>query len=239
MLSSPPTLSVIVPCWNDLPALESLLVQLGTLEGLHEIVVGDASTPPVADEVARLCQRRGARLVSGLRANRGRQMNDAARLATGDTLLFQHADTQLEQAHVDALRERLSDARVVGGGFYRKFDARHPCLRWLEGVNRWINRRGGTIFGDQSLFARREVFQRMGGFKEIPLMEDVDFSRRLRKAGRVALLDPPLATSARRSARRGSWRTSMENGLLLLLFNLGVSPQRLHGWYYRDRLGAG
>lgn len=234
-----PTLSVIIPCWNDFAALQSLLERLRSLRGVYEIIVGDASCPPHADEVLRLCREHGAEVVHGLLANRGRQLNAAAAQARGDVLLFQHADTQLDQSHVDALLASARDSRIAGGGFYRKFDQRHPCLYWLEGVNRWINRSGGTIFGDQSIFVRREVFQKMGGFAEIALMEDVDFSKRLRKAGKVILLDPPLATSARRSARRGSWRTSVENGLLLLLFHLGVSPQKLHGFYYRNRLGAG
>lgn len=235
---STPTLSVIVPCWNDRVALESLLENLRGCAP-HEIIVGDASSGEAADDIAALCRSSGARLVAGLTPNRGRQMNAAARMATGDLLLFQHADTAIDSSHFAALRALGMNGHVAGGGFYRKFDQRHPHLSWLEGFNRWLNRRGGTIFGDQSIFVRREVFEQLGGFAEIPLMEDVEFSRRLRRAGKVVLLDPPLATSARRSQRRGSWRTSIENGTLLFLFHLGVSPARLHGWYYRHRVGAG
>jgi GT2 family glycosyltransferase len=98
------------------------------------------------------------------------------------------------------------------------------------------SRRGGTLYGDQSIFVRREVFLQLGGFAKIPLMEDVEFSRRLRAAGKIALLDPPTQTSARRHAGRGAWRTSVQNALFIVLYRFGVAPERLHRWYYRDRL---
>ena len=105
---------------------------------------------------------------------------------------------------------------------------------WLESVARFLTRRGGTLYGDQSIFVRREVFQRLGGFAKIPLMEDVEFSRRLRAAGKIAVLDPPVASSGRRHLRKGAWRTSVQNGLFIVLYKLGVSPHRLHRWYYGE-----
>jgi GT2 family glycosyltransferase len=90
------------------------------------------------------------------------------------------------------------------------------------------------LYGDQSIFVRRDQYNALGGFPPIPLMEDVEFSRRLRRAGKIALLEPPLVTSARRHATQGSWRTSVRNGTLLLLHRIGVSPYRLHRWYYRE-----
>jgi hypothetical protein len=80
------------------------------------------------------------------------------------------------------------------------------------------------------------MFLQLGGFLKIPLMEDVEFSRRLRAAGKTVVLDPPVRTSPRRHARRGAWRTSIQNGLFIVLYKFGVSPERLHRWYYRDRL---
>lgn len=105
---------------------------------------------------------------------------------------------------------------------------------WLEGWNRILAEKGGTLFGDQSIFVRRDVFERMGGYRAFPLMEDVDFSKRLLNEGRRVVLDPPITTSARHHMKRGSWRTSLRNGTMLLLFALGASPDFLHAWYYRN-----
>ena len=160
-------------------------------------------------------------------------MNAGARATTGTMLLFQHADTELTQAHVDALHATIRDPDVIGGAFHRKFDQRHARLRWLEAVARRMNERGSTLYGDQSIFVRRATFGQLGGYAEIPLMEDLEFSKRLRRAGRTVVLDPPIASSARHHERRGALRTSIRNGLMIALFRLGMSPQRLHTWYYR------
>lgn len=97
-----------------------------------------------------------------------------------------------------------------------------------------MTRHGGTLYGDQTIFVRRETFLTLGGFAKIPLMEDIEFSRRLRGAGQIAVLDPPVRSSARRHLRKGAWRTSLQNGLFIALYRLGVSPHRLHRWYYRS-----
>jgi hypothetical protein len=104
---------------------------------------------------------------------------------------------------------------------------------WLEAVARFLTRHGGTLYGDQSIFVRHDNFRTLQGFAQIPLMEDIEFSRRLRAAGKIAVLDPPVQSSARRHLRKGAWRTSIQNGLFIVLYNLGVSPHRLHRWYYR------
>lgn len=230
---SGPTLSLIVPCWNDTAALSVLFEKVGALRGIAEIVVAEASE---ADGARIAAAAAGAKVVHCARPNRGGQMNAGARLATGEALLFHHADTDISQLHVSALLAALRDPAVVGGAFHRQYDGRHAGFDWLEKVARAWSRFGGTFYGDQSLFVRRRVFEQLGGFAEIPLMEDVEFSRRLRRAGRTVVLDPPIATSPRRHAHRGPWRTTAGNVTLLALYRLGVSPERLHRWYYR---GAG
>lgn len=223
-------LSIIVPIWNDPTALRVILTTLATLRGVDEIIVGDAST---SAESAQLARDFGATVVRSEKPGRGQQMNAAAASATGDILLFQHADTELRQEHIDSLRLAMNCEQVCGGAFHRKFDARHPSLTWLEGWNRMLLEAGGTVFGDQSIFARRAVFLRMGGFADFRLMEDVDFSRRLLREGRRVLLDPPIGTGARHHEKGGSWRTSLRNGAMLLLYYAGASPDFLHAWYYR------
>lgn len=228
-------LSVIIPCWNDAAALGKLLGEMRKLNGIDEVIVADASSEEKCRQLARAT---GAQVVECPPPGRGTQLNAGARLATGEVLLFQHADTELTQAHVDSLRQAMGARATVGGAFHRKFDARHARLRWLEPVARWLAAHGGTIYGDQSIFARRAVFEQLGGFAEIPLMEDVEFSRRLRGAGKTVVLDPMIASSARNHEHRGPWRASLRNAAIIVLYKLGVSPARLHGWYY-DRAIAG
>jgi len=229
---SGPTLSVVIPCWRDAEALGRVLPMLHALAGIDEVIVADATE---TDECRALAHAAGCLVAHCPRPSRGAQMNAGAALACGDVLLFHHADSALTAIHVGHLREATRDPALVGGGFYRHFDARHPHLRWLEKWARRLNDWGGTIFGDQSVFVRRAHFEKLGGFADLPLMEDVEFSRRLRRSGRTRLLDPPMQSSARRFIRRGPWRTTLTNGALLALYHAGVSPARLHRIYYAAR----
>lgn len=230
-LDSQPRISVVIPCWRDAENLRALLPALSKLERVAELIVVDASDDRGAEEIARAAS---AKFIACPTPNRGEQMNLGAASASGDVIVFHHCDTVLEDVHLEAIAAALADPAIVGGAFFRKFDRRHPRLMWLEKLARFRTRHGGTLYGDQSIFVRREVFQRLGGFAKIPLMEDVEFSKRLRAAGKIAVLDPPVSSSARRHLRRGAWRTSIQNGLFIVLYNLGVSPHRLHRWYYGD-----
>lgn len=221
-------LSLVVPCWREFSAARAFAEQWGGVDEV-ELIFGLA---PDAPHLAAFLEARGVRVAISPQIGRGPQMNAAARLATGDVLLFHHIDSHLTPAHLEALRRAMQDAGCVGGAFYRKFDRRHPHLRPFETIERWHSRSFGTLYGDQTLFVRRTVFQALGGYADFPIMEDVEFSRRLRAAGPIALLDPPMETSPRRHLECGPWRTTLTNALLLLLFHLGVNPRTLHRWYY-------
>ena len=221
--------SVIIPCWNDADNLAELLPALRKIDNPPEIIVVDATHDRQSEEIAAAAD---AIFISSSKANRGEQMNRGAEIATSDVLIFHHSDTQLRGEHLASLEAALTNwPEVIGGAFYRKFDRRHPRLKFLEP----IARRSEIFFGDQSIFVRRDVFKRLGGFPAIPLMEDVEFSKKLRKAGKTIMLDPPVESSDRRHVRKGPWRTTIQNGFFILLYKLGVSPQRLHRWYYGER----
>jgi rSAM/selenodomain-associated transferase 2 len=222
-------ISVVVPSWRDAENLERLLPALSRLDRVAETIVVDASG---AGQAERIALSSGALFIASRTPNRGEQMNLGAAAGSGDVFVFQHSDTDLEDAHLAAIEVALADPEIIGGAFFRKFDGRHPRLMWLESVARFLTSHGGTLYGDQSIFVRRDVFLKLGGFAKIPLMEDVEFSRRLRSAGKIAVLDPPVQSSARRHLRRGAWRTSIQNGLFIVLYHLGVSPHTLHRWYY-------
>lgn len=224
-------ISVVVPSWRDPENLAALLPILSGLDRVAEIIVVEASGGSESERIVLGC---GGNFIATSVPNRGEQMNRGAEAATGDVIIFQHSDTDLEDAHLAAIEAALSDPEIIGGAFFRKFDRRHPRLMWLESLARFLTRHGGTLYGDQSIFVRRDVFMALHGFAKIPLMEDVEFSRRLRAAGKIAVLDPPVRSSARRHLRKGAWRTSIQNGLFIVLYHLGVSPHRLHRWYYRS-----
>ncbi len=227
------TISVIVPCWKEPAPVMELANEWASFPAVLEVIVagvkGDKTgEPPSAAERVKWCMAE--------RPGRGSQMNLGAGMATGDILLFHHADSHLTAAHIAALGQGMREPRYVGGAFYRKFDERHPHLRRLENLERLHCRLFGTLYGDQSIFVRRDVFAGLGGFVPIPLMEDVDFSGRLRRCGSILMLDPPMQSSPRRHMERGAWSATLQNMLFLALFRCGISPLRLHRRYYTATL---
>lgn len=237
-------ISLIIPCWKDLSAAIALGQRWSSHELVRDVVIATVSRDLVGpvrtsgEGVAGVPPSIG---VDGLticrseRVGRGLQMNAGAAMAKGDVLLFHHVDSHLTSEHLQSLVEAIRDPVIVGGAFYRKFDERHPGLLWAENIERWHSRTFGALYGDQSLFVRRDDFARLGGFASIPLMEDVEFTLRLRRSGKIALLDPPMSSSPARQIERGAWRTTGRNLLFLLLFRLGVPARFLHAWYYRHR----
>jgi rSAM/selenodomain-associated transferase 2 len=173
---------------------------------------------------------------------RGRQMNAAAARAGGRWLVFVHADTVLEAGWLDELRQADTDPGVVGGAFRFALDSGDWRARLIEwGVARrvaWF----GLPYGDQAIFVRREVFRALGGYAEIPLMEDVELVRRLAGTGRLAWLTGRAVTSARRWERDGWMRRTAGNILLVLRYFAGTSPEKLADAYWgppgRRRVGA-
>lgn len=175
-------ISIIIPCWRDATALVKLVDRIRNTPDTQWIAV---LVNPDRSTVAGL-ERKGVECFSFPWPNRGAQMNRGAQLATGDVLLFHHVDSQLTLEHLESLREAMAISKVIGGAFYRKFDERHPCLRWAEPAERWRCRHWGALFGDQSLFVRKEIFVQLGGFADIPLMEDVDSQRGCDKMGSLS-----------------------------------------------------
>jgi len=159
-------------------------------------------------------------------------MNAGARAATGDVLLFLHADTLLPADAASAVEEALRDPWVVGGRFDVRLGSPRAMLRLVEALMNLRSRLTGISTGDQAIFVRRDVFEAMGGYAEIPLMEDVEFTGRLKRRGRLAALRLRVTTSARKWERDGILRTILLMWTLRFLYWTGVSPARLHRWYY-------
>lgn len=221
-------ISVIIPTLNEAQALPALLAALHAESAEHETIVVDGGS---RDTTVAIARAHGARVLRG-RAGRGGQLGAGAREASGDILLFLHADSTFPAGGLSAIEEALSvDARIAGGNFRLLFDGDRRFSRWLTRVYAGI-RRVGLYYGDSGIFVRRSAYDAMGGFRPIPVMEDLDFVRRLEQYGRTCCIrEPPLITSSRRFEDRRAAAIVRGWIELHLLFWLGVSPDRLARMY--------
>jgi hypothetical protein len=227
-----PLITLIVPVWGD----DALLVDLvNRLPPDPRPIEWIAAAVEPSERLRDLGRSGKIRLLVCDKPSRGAQMNAGAMEARGFLLCFHHADSELGPGHLAALAAAAKSDGIIGGAFHRQFDDRHFWMKRWEKLVRRINAVAGPLFGDQSIFVKADVFQEMGGFADIPLMEDIEFSRRLRRRGRITLLDPPVWSSPRRFRRLGNWRTLLLNALFIFLFYFGVSPHTLHRWYYGGR----
>jgi rSAM/selenodomain-associated transferase 2 len=163
---------------------------------------------------------------------RARQMNAGAREARGDVILFLHADTRLPDGALEAVSAALDDQRVIAGRFDVCFDSPRLVFRMIAFFMNLRSRLSGISTGDQAIFVRRSVFESIGGYPDIPLMEDIELCRRLKRHGRLAALRPRVTASARKWEREGALRTMALMWALRFLYMVGVPPARLHRWYY-------
>ena len=177
------------------------------------------------------CARRAGFSVTASAAGRARQMNAGARLARGELLVFLHADTRLPADADRLVREALSHASRTWGFFAVRIEAGSPVLRLVAFLMNHRSRLTGIATGDQAIFVRRSVFERVGGFPDQPLMEDVELSKRLKCTARPVCVRLPVATSSRRWESRGVLRTIVLMWALRLAYSLGARPQTLARWY--------
>lgn len=214
-----PSLAIIVAARNEERRIVAILRHLHALAPDAELFVADGGS---TDDTARLAAPL-ARVVPGAETLGGSQ-NRAAALATADVLLFVHADTHL--ADVEVVRRTLRDPAVVGGAYRLRFDDDGWVYRQMARRGDGRSQRG-EYTGDQAIFVRRAVFERLGGFPEWPLMEDVAFSERLRHEGRVVLLAADAVTSTRRHKAIGPYRLIARVFVIRTLYRLGVRRETL------------
>ena len=223
--------SVIIPTFNEAEILGATLQQLSLLRPAPEIVVADGGS---GDDTPAIARAAGARVVSCPRRGRAFQMNDGARAAAGDVFLFLHADLELSQKAWDALLKTLADPSLAGGAFRRFFRSSSLLLRIGAHLAALRSSLCGLSFGDQAIFARREVFERLHGFPEILLFEDLEFSRALRRAGRTVLIREPILASSRRFEKEGAARRLLGNLVLTARYLLGQDPNALARLYHPE-----
>ncbi len=222
------TVAIVVPLLNEAKSLSQLFQLLDGLDA-DEIVLVDGGSEDGSLELL------GKSPFRWLQSKKGRavQMNAGASICQSETVLFLHADTEIDAVAIASARDTMADSEVVGGRFDLKLSGRHPMLRLIEQMINLRSRFTKISSGDQAMFVRRKLFEKLGGFSDQPLMEDIEFSRRLKQQGRVACLHDRVTTSSRRWEQFGIFRTILLMWKLRFLYWAGVSPERL-AKIYRD-----
>lgn len=229
-----PAISIIIPVLNEAANLARTLqsVQCPSLQASDlEVIVVDGGSRDATVEIAK---EWGAQVVFSA-PGRSRQMNAGAAIAQGTILVFLHGDTRLPANYPALVHQTLAQPGVVAGAFDLAIDGTGWGFQWIEwGVrlrSRWLQ----LPYGDQALFLTRQVFQTVGGFPDLPIMEDFVLVQQLQKLGNVAIAPAAVLTCDRRWQKLGILKTTLINQLILMGYGLGVSPRQLAEWYHKVR----
>lgn len=217
-------ISVVIPTLNEESFIGNLLENVSSHINVKEVLIADGGSSDFTERVAS-----GFDKVKWIKSPRGRakQMNYAAAVATGDILLFLHADSHVDKNAIDSIPQALEEA--LAGSCYLSFDVNNAWLKWYSDISKF--NLSLFTYGDQGLFIKKETFVSIGGFKDIPIMEDYEMVCRLKKMGSFVKLDYPIITSARRFQRYGVVRQQLLNVLLVGMYNVGVSPSFISRFY--------
>ncbi len=225
-----PEVSVIIPTLNEAVSLKRTIDAIKSLDENVEIIVVDGGSQ---DETRLIAERCDVTVLDAER-DRGNQMRVGANFARGGILWFLHADTIPSPETIGQLKNALKNADTVGGNFTICFDGNLRAAKFMT----WLYpnlRKIGLLYGDSAIFVRRDIYQKIGGFKPLPLFEDLDFIRRLKRAGKIANLSAIVTTSSRRFENRSFLLTFLRWTIFQCLYWLGVSPNRLAKRYYPIR----
>ena len=222
----PQRISAIIPTWQEAAGIAACVHAAGSVA--DEVIVVDASS---ADGTADAARAAGARVISVDRKGRGPQLHVGALAARGDVLLFLHADAQLRLGARDAILQALDDPRAVGGNFYLRFWPEGWFASFFSWANHLRRRWLRIYYGDSAIFVRRDVYEELGGFRALPILEDYELVRRLERRGKtVYVRHVEVLASARRFEAR-PWRTLVLWVLIQALYMGGVHPDRLARLY--------
>jgi rSAM/selenodomain-associated transferase 2 len=214
-------ISVVIPAWCEAAVIAESVRGAAAIG--DEVIVADACSP---DGTSELAARAGAHVVQAERG-RGAQLNAGAGAANGDVLLFLHADARLGPGAREALFAALRDPQVVGGNFRVAFVPARGAARLFTTLYEVRRRLTGIYYGDSAIFIRRKTYQELGGFERIPLMEDYEFVRRMRRAGRTVYLRGVTVEASARRFAAAPLRTFLLWGMIHVLYTLGVPPAKL------------
>lgn len=221
-------ISVIIPVLNEAIAIRSVVLKVAAAQNV-EVIVADGGSQ---DETVAIAQSLGVKVITTT-PGRANQMNAGAAVATGTILLFLHADTYLPNNFESLIFSALEDSRTIAGAFELRIDAELLGIRLIEKMVNWRSRVLKMPYGDQAIFIRTTVFHEIGGFPNLPIMEDFESMQRLKRRGRIAILPAAVLTSGRRWQKLGVIKTTLINQLIILGYFFGVPPSQLVRWYRR------
>ncbi len=225
-------ISLVIPALNEAGTIAQVLANIHPLPNVEVILVDGGSS----DDTVSIVQGLGVKVISAPKG-RANQMNVGAKAATGEILLFLHADTFLPLGFETMVRSTLQPPlqgqkpAPIAGAFSLQIDDPLLSLRSIEWLVAWRSKWRQMPYGDQSIFLSAETFWELGGFREMPIMEDFELIRRLQRRGQIEILNAPVVTSARRWLQRGVWQTTLINQAIVIGYLVGVSPARLASWY--------
>lgn len=232
----PPKISAIIVALNEELLIQRIISELRKQDytGESEIILADGGS---SDDTVFLAKQEGIFISVAPTKGKSIQMNSASKMATGDVLFFVHADMTFPTAIFSSIAQQI-ELGFAGGGFSNVFDDHNQKIKKL---GKWFNIRifdnreqsdKGIFYGDNGIFVRKDIFESLGGFKEIPIMEDYDFSKRLRQNHElIKIKDPQIMVSARRHIKAGFLKTRLQWVLIRKLYKLGFSPHNLAKWY--------
>jgi uncharacterized protein len=227
-------ISIVIPALNEARSIAKVLASIHSLPNLEIILVDGGSI----DDTVSIAQGFDIKVLSSP-PGRACQMNVGAKAATGEILLFLHADTFLPLGFETMVRSTLQpplrgeNPAPVAGAFTLQIDDPLSILRSIERLVAWRSKWRQMPYGDQAIFLTAATFWELGGFVEMPIMEDFELIRRLQRRGRIETLAAPVVTSARRWLKRGVWQTTLINQSIVIGYLVGISPARLATWYRR------
>jgi rSAM/selenodomain-associated transferase 2 len=220
-------ISIVIPTLNEAANLPQTLAAIGPPNPDREIIIAEGGSTDATIEIA---QTAGA-IVIPCPPGRASQQNHGAAKATGDIYLFLHADTQLPPNWAELVTQTLANPQTIAGAFELAIDAPQWGLRLIEWGVKIRSRYFHLPYGDQAIFLRAATFHQLGGFPDLPIMEDFQLVKQLQPLGQISLVSAAVKTSSRRWDRRGLVQTTLLNQVMILGFYLGVDPDRLRQWY--------
>jgi rSAM/selenodomain-associated transferase 2 len=219
-------ISIIIPVFNESAIIESTLQRIRHDSDVELIVVDGGSQ----DKTVELVQSLGVKVINSPQG-RANQMNFASAHARGEILLFLHGDTYLPKGYQNLIKQTLSQPNTLAGAFLLGIDGEGFSFRIVERLVNWRSRFLSLPYGDQGIFLKTSVFREMGGFANLPIMEDFEFIQRLKKRGKIRMVPAQVLTSGRRWKKLGVCRTTLINQLIIIGYYLGIAPDRLARLY--------
>ncbi len=219
-------ISIIIPVLNEAEIIRSTLQKLQHSSTLEIILVDGGSK----DNTVNIAQELGFKVVT-VTGGRSAQMNAGANIAQGNILLFLHVDTQLPRNFNFLVKQTLNQPQVIAGAFELAIDGREKSLRLVEILVRLRSHLFSLPYGDQAIFTTKQAFVEIGGFANLPIMEDFELIQRLKRRGKIAIAPAAVTTSGRRWQKLGVGKTTLINQLIIVGYYLGVSPAKLSKFY--------